>query len=208
MDFINYFLDIFSQMGYIGIILLMAVESSFIPFPSEVVIPPAGYLASQGEMNIWLVIISGVIGSLIGAIFNYFFAMFLGRALIYKLSDHKIAKMMMIDSGKVKKAEDYFLKYGNISTLIGRLITVVRQLISLPAGFVKMNFFSFLFYTFIGSAIWTAILATLGYFFGANKDRLMTLYHELSYVGVVIGILFVLFLIFRKKKKGWFFFKK
>ncbi len=208
MDFINYFLDIFNQMGYVGIIVLMAIESSFIPFPSEVVIPPAGYLASQGEMNIWLVIISGVIGSLIGAIFNYFFAMFLGRALIYKLSDHKIAKMMMIDSGKVKKVEDYFLKYGNISTLIGRLITVVRQLISLPAGFVKMNFFSFLLYTFIGSAIWTAILAALGYFFGANKDRLMALYHEVSYFGVVIGILFVLFLIFRKKKKGWFFFKK
>jgi membrane protein DedA with SNARE-associated domain len=204
MGFIDYFLQLFGQMGYNGVILLMAIESSFIPFPSEVVIPPAAYLASQGEMNIWLVILSGVVGSLIGAIFNYIVALYLGRALVHKLADHRFSKFLMIDSRKVQKAEDYFLKYGNMSTLIGRLVPVVRQLISLPAGFSKMNFGSFVFYTTIGAGIWTCILAALGYFFGANRELLASFYHEITYAGIVLGIGFVIFLFLRRngKKKG------
>jgi membrane protein DedA with SNARE-associated domain len=201
MDFINYFLEIFGQMGYGGVIVLMAIESSFIPFPSELVIPPAAYLASQGQMNIWLVILSGVAGSLIGAIFNYIFALCFGRALIYKLADHRFSKFLMIDSKKVQKAEDYFLKYGKTSTLIGRLVPVVRQLISLPAGFSKMNFGSFVFYTTIGAGLWTCILAALGYFFGANRELLASFYHEITYAGLVAGLAFVIFLIIRGKSK-------
>jgi membrane protein DedA with SNARE-associated domain len=191
-------------MGYLGVVVLMAIESSFIPFPSEVVIPPAAYLASQGQMNIWLVILSGIFGSLIGAVFNYATAFFLGRALVHKLADHRFSKFFMIDSKKVQKAEDYFLKYGNMSTLIGRLVPVVRQLISLPAGFSKMNFGSFIFYTAIGSAIWTSILAALGYFFGANHQLLASFYHEITYAGIILGVAFVVFLLLRRnaKKKG------
>lgn len=205
MDLINYFLGLFGQMGYKGIIALMAIESSFIPFPSEVVITPAAYLASRGEMNIWLVIVSGVVGSVIGATFNYIIALYLGRTLVCKLADHRLMKFLMIDSNKVKKAEEYFLKYGNISTLIGRLVPVVRQLISLPAGFAKMNFGSFILYTILGSAIWNSILAALGYFFGANQALLASYYHQITYTGVVVGICFVVFLVLRKrskKKKG------
>jgi len=201
MDLINYLLDIFGQMGYRGIIVLMAVESSFVPFPSEVVITPAAYLASRGEMNIWLVILSGVAGSLAGAIFNYVIALYLGKALVHKLADHRFSKLLMIDSKKVQKAEDYFLKYGNMSTLIGRLVPVVRQLISLPAGFSKMNFGSFLLFTAIGSGIWTCILAALGYFFGSNQKMLSSFYHEITYAGTILGLGFVVFLVIRKKRK-------
>jgi membrane protein DedA with SNARE-associated domain len=188
-------------MGYAGIVFLMAVESSFIPFPSEVVIPPAAYLASQGEMNVWLIILSGLAGSLIGATLNYFIAFFLGRAIIYKLADHKFSNIFLINSKKVQKVEDYFLKYGRMSTLIGRLVPVVRQLISLPAGFARMNFGSFIFFTAIGSLIWTSTLAALGYYFGANRELLASFYHEITYGGLVLGIVFVIFIFWRKKRK-------
>lgn len=200
-DLVNSLLDIFSHFGYLGITVSMAVESSFIPFPSEVVIPPAAYLAFKGELNIWLVILSGLIGSLIGATINYLLALFLGRALIYNLADHRASKMLMINSKKVEKAEEYFLKYGKLSTLIGRLVPVVRQLISLPAGFSRMNFGAFILYTAIGSGIWTIILATLGYFFGANKTLLASFYHEITYGGLVLGVAFVFYLFWRKKRR-------
>jgi membrane protein DedA with SNARE-associated domain len=201
MEFVNYFLHLFDQMGYVGVIVLMAIESSFIPFPSEVVIPPAAYLASQGEMNVWLVILSGIVGSLIGAVFNYIFALYLGRGLVYKLADHRFSKFLMIDSKKVQRAEDYFLKYGNMSTLIGRLVPVVRQLISLPAGFSKMNFGNFIFFTAVGSGIWTCILAVLGYCFGANHELLASFYHEITYAGLIMGLAFTIFVIARTRGK-------
>jgi membrane protein DedA with SNARE-associated domain len=149
----------------------------------------------------------GISGSLIGAAINYFLAMFLGRAIIYRLADHKISKVLLVDSKKIQKAENYFLKYGKMSTLIGRLVPVVRQFISLPAGFFKMNFGAFLLFTAIGSAIWTSILASLGYFFGANKELLSSFYHEITYAGLVLGMVFIIFIFLRKKKKSWFFWK-
>lgn len=201
MELASYFLHLFDQMGYLGVIVLMAIESSFVPFPSELVIPPAAYLASQGQMNIWLVVLSGIAGSLIGAILNYFFALYLGRALVYKLADHRFSKFFMVDPKKVQKAEDFFLKYGNMSTLIGRLVPVVRQLISLPAGFSKMRFSNFILYTAIGSGIWTSILAVLGYVFGANHELLASFYHEITYAGLVIGLAFVIYVIMRVKRR-------
>jgi membrane protein DedA with SNARE-associated domain len=207
LNLVDSLVNIFSHLGYLGIIALMAIESSFIPFPSEVVIPPAAFLAFKGELNIWLVILSGISGSLIGAAINYFLAMFLGRAIIYRLADHKISKVLLVDSKKIQKAENYFLKYGKMSTLIGRLVPVVRQFISLPAGFFKMNFGAFLLFTAIGSAIWTSILASLGYFFGANKELLSSFYHEITYAGLVLGMVFIIFIFLRKKKKSWFFWK-
>lgn len=196
-SFIELLLSISAGMGYWGVIFLMAVESSFIPFPSEVVVPPAAYLASQGIMNIYLVIIAGITGSLIGASINYYLALTLGRSVIYKLVNHKLAKFFFINEAKIKKSEDFFLKFGKISTFTGRLIPVIRQLISIPAGFSRMNFFSFTFFTFIGSGIWTITLAILGYTLGANESA-FTKYYHLIKIALVILVIFV-FLIFAVK---------
>ncbi len=146
MNMTDAFLQIFSGLGYLGVFFLMVVESSFIPFPSEVIIPPAAYLASRGQMDIFLVIISGVLGSVLGAIINYFLAFWLGRPIIYSLTETKFSRLVFVSFRQVKKAEDFFLSYGVFSTFFGRLIPVIRQLISLPAGFCRMNFFKFVLF--------------------------------------------------------------
>ena len=153
-----------SNINYVTVTLLMTVESSFIPFPSEIVVPPAGWKAARGELNIFLVILCGIAGSIIGAVFNYYLALKLGRPLVYRLADTKAAHMMLINSESVQKAENYFNKYGRISTFIGRLIPGIRQLISIPAGLVRMNMRDFIFFTALGSAIWNIVLAVLGCF--------------------------------------------
>lgn len=203
-SFIQLLLSFSEGMGYWGIILLMTIESSFIPFPSEVVIPPAAYLAQSGVMNIYMVILAGVLGSLIGASINYFLAMTLGRALVYKIVSHKFAKIFLIDEVKIKSSETFFLKHGRISTFTGRLIPVIRQLISIPAGFSRMNFLTFLLYTFIGSGIWIIVLAILGYTLGANTELLKNYYHILKNIIWVIFFAILFAFIFRwimKKKK-------
>lgn len=206
LDLVNLLLLVSAKMGYLGIIFLMAVESSFIPFPSEVVVPPAAYLASQGEMNIFLVVLSGILGSLIGATINYILALSLGRKIVYSLAGHRFAKLILIDEVKVAKAEEYFLKYGNISTFIGRLVPAVRQLISIPAGFSRMNFKNFIFYTFLGSSAWTIILAVLGYVFGANQEILSVYYKEIKTAFIFLAIVLVVFFVLKKfltiKKKS------
>jgi len=151
--------SIISKIGYYGIFILITIESSFIPFPSEIVIPPAAYLAQQGEMNIFLVILAGIIGSLLGALINYFLAYTLGRKVVYSLVNLKIFRFLLINKNKVIKAEKYFIKYGNFSTFMGRFIPAVRQLISIPAGFSKMNLKNFILYTSLGSGIWVIVLA-------------------------------------------------
>ncbi|MDD2649583.1 MAG: DedA family protein [Candidatus Cloacimonetes bacterium] len=181
-------MNTFSKMGYTGIIVLMTIESSFIPFPSEIVIPPAAYLASKGEMNLVLVILAGVFGSIIGALINYFLAVWLGRALIYKLADTKLVHIMMIDREKIEKSEEYFNKYGNMSTFIGRLIPAVRQLISIPAGLARMDLKKFIFFTTLGAGIWNIILALLGYYFGEN-EALLHLYYEEIKIGIILLVL-------------------
>ncbi len=198
--YIDFFLNLSDQMGYWGVGLLMTIESSFIPFPSEIIIPPAAYLASQGKMNIFLVIVFGILGSILGAIINYMLAMLLGRAIIYSLTETRFSKIMLINSKKVEKAEKFFLEYGVLSTLVGRLIPVIRQLISLPAGFSRMNIKKFIIFTALGSGIWVIILACLGYFFGANKELLLSYHKEIS-VGVVVFVLLLLTAIFISKKK-------
>jgi len=201
----TFFMDRFKDMGYTGIIVLMTIESSFIPFPSEIVIPPAAYLASKGDMNFFLVILSGVVGSILGALVNYYLALYLGRAVIYKLADTKIMHLMMIDKNKIQQSEEYFRKYGNMSTFIGRLIPAVRQLISIPAGLAKMNMKMFLFYTAIGSAIWNTILALLGYYFGENEQLFKQYYSEIKYIIIFLFASLIIFLAFKayknKKKK-------
>jgi membrane protein DedA with SNARE-associated domain len=207
--------EVFSQLvewymghiNYFTITLLMAIESSFIPFPSEIIIPPAAYKAAMGELNIYLVIFFGTFGALIGALFNYFLALLIGRKVIYALANLKIVNLLMINQHSVEKSEEYFRKYGNMSTFIGRLVPAVRQLISIPAGLSKMNLKSFILYTTLGAGIWNIILALLGYFFYTQKELLEKYYHELTITFLIAGFLFVCYIllkvfVFNKKEKN------
>ena len=178
------------NMNYGTIATLMAVESSFIPFPSEVVVPPAAYVAGiEGSslyttnsypLNVLLVVLFGTLGAIIGAIINYLLAMWLGRPIIYAFADSKLGHLCLLSSEKVKKAEDYFNEHGKVSTFVGRLIPGIRQLISIPAGLCKMHFGWFLFYTFLGAGIWNVVLALLGYIAHGQMDMIHEYSHELS----------------------------
>jgi membrane protein DedA with SNARE-associated domain len=194
-----------NNINYTNITLLMIVESSFIPFPSEVVIPPAAYIASKpdSDLNIFLVVLFGTIGALIGAYANYFLALWLGRPIIYKFADSKIGHLCLLSGAKVQKAEDYFVKHGKLSTFIGRLLPGIRQLISIPAGLAKMNFLSFTLYTTLGAFIWNVILAFLGYLAHGQSDLIDKYSHELSIATIILMILGLVYLIVKKlvKKK-------
>ena len=183
------------NMNYTSITILMAVESSFIPFPSEVVIPPAAYIASKPDshLNIFLVVLFGTLGALIGAFINYFLALWLGRPIMYRLADSKVGKLLLLSSDKIKKAEEYFNNHGKISTFIGRLIPGIRQLISLPAGLARMNLFSFTLYTALGAIVWNVILALVGYIAHGQADLINEYSHELSVIILVLMALVVLF---------------
>jgi membrane protein DedA with SNARE-associated domain len=202
-DLINSVTDWYmSHINYGTITILMAIESSFIPFPSEIVIPPAAWKAAQGELNVFLVAAFGTLGALIGALFNYYISYFLGRKIIYSLSDTKLAHLMMINRQSIEKAERYFIKNGNISTLIGRLVPAVRQLISIPAGLARMKMKPFLLYTLLGSGIWNIILTVLGYSMYSQKELLESYYKEISYGFLILGLLFVAYLIFKAFRKN------
>jgi len=198
--FFSFLLAITEGLGYAGVGILMAIESSFIPMPSEIIIPPAAYLASLGKMNIWLIIFFGVIGSVIGAIFNYLLAYYLGRPLIYKLADSRFSKFIFINPEKIMRAENYFLKNSISATFIGRLIPVIRQLISIPAGFSKMSFLPFVFYTALGSLIWVSLLAFLGYFIGYNQELLHKYYKEIIIILGLLGLIWIFWKIYKTKK--------
>jgi len=200
IDFFNWFLNITQGLGYWGVGILMTIESSLIPFPSEVVVPPAAYLASQGKLDLSFVIMAGVIGSVLGAIFNYILARYLGRLLVYKLAEHKFARFLGISAEKVARSEAYFLKNANAATFWGRLIPVIRQLISLPAGFSKMPFSKFILYTLFGSAVWVSILAALGYLVGANQALLQKYYQEISWGFLAVGVLWLLWQIKKNRR--------
>lgn len=198
-DVVSWYME---NINYFSITVLMAIESSFIPFPSEVIVPPAAYKAAQGELNIYLVVFFSTLGALIGALFNYYFALWVGRAAIYRLADTRFARLCNIEPKTIQKSEDYFVKNGNISTLIGRLVPVIRQLISLPAGLAKMPMKMFLLYTTIGALLRNILLALVGYF--TPKELVELYYEELTWGGVVLGVLFVGYLIykgFRTKKE-------
>src|SRR5512141_1684598 len=160
-------------LGYPGIFLLMAMESSVIPVPSELVMPPAGYLAQQGQMNMLLVILCGTLGSLIGAYANYFAAHYLGRPLVLKYG-----KYVWITEEKFAKVERFFNAHGEVSTFVGRLLPVVRHLISLPAGLAGMSHLKFSVYTLAGAGIWVTVLTFIGYFIGMNKALIMRYSHH------------------------------
>ena len=199
--FINWVLDITAGLGYVGVFVLMTVESSFLPFPSELAIPPAAWLASQGKMDIFLIVILGTLGSVAGAVINYFLALWLGRPAVYKLMDTKIAKLLRLSVHDLERAEEKFLKNANSATFVCRLIPVIRQLISIPAGFTKMPFLPFVSLTALGSLIWVSILAALGYTLGANQDLLSQYYSEIQWILLILGIIWLSHFFYKKHKK-------
>ena len=194
------------NLNYGTIALLMAVESSFIPFPSELVVPPAAYKAMQHEsgLSIVLIVLFATLGALAGAFINYFLAKLLGRPIVYKFADSRLGHFLLLDAGKVEKAEDFFREHGAISTLVGRLIPAIRQLISIPAGLSKMKLTAFALYTAIGATFWNIILAILGYVAHGQKDMIQQDSHELSIGLVALGVAFIGYMAwnaFRPKKK-------
>ncbi|MHB1083664.1 MAG: DedA family protein [Thiobacillus sp.] len=183
--------------GYPGIFIMMALESSFFPFPSEVVMIPAGYLAYKGEMNLVLAILAGVSGSLIGALFNYWLAIKFGRPFLLRYG-----KYILFKEHSLQRMEEFFARHGHISTFTGRLIPAVRQYISLPAGLARMNLAVFSFYTSLGAGIWVTILALLGYSLGHNEEAIRDNLHLITLVtlGVVAAIILLYVRIKLKKK--------
>lgn len=191
------------NLNYWTVAFLMMIESSFIPFPSEVVVPPAAYKAAAGELNVFLVVLSATIGALLGALVNYVLAFYLGRPVVYKFANSKFGHMCLITQESVEKAEAYFKEKGAMSTLIGRLVPAVRQLISVPAGLAKMKLSTFLIFTALGAGIWNCILAAIGYYLHSvvPKDQLMDKVneysHSISMVVLALVGLFVCFLVYK-----------
>lgn len=197
---VTFLVDTVGRFGYAGIIFLMALESSFVPFPSEVVVPPAGYLASIKQMNIFLVILSGITGSILGSLLNYWIASRFGRDFLLKYS-----KYFFINTEKFAKFEVFFNTHGEITTFVGRLIPVIRQYISFPAGLVRMNLKKFIFYTGLGAAIWCTVLAYVGYFVGNNIDIIKENIDHIMYfifpALILLVIIYVVVYKYRKKRE-------
>jgi membrane protein DedA with SNARE-associated domain len=194
-EIVNFIVNTVSDLGYIGIFIMMFLESSFFPFPSEVVMVPAGYLASKGEMNIYMAIGAGIVGSLAGAVFNYFLAVKYGRAFL-----SKYGKYVLVKEETLQKMEDFFSKHGHISTFSGRLIPAVRQYISLPAGLARMNLWKFSLYTSLGAGIWVLILTLLGYFIGQN-EAMVKEYLQMIIVSILVLLGVLIFFYIRVKMK-------
>lgn len=198
------------HLNYWTITLLMTIESSFIPFPSEIVVPPAAYhAASTGELNLTLIILFATIGACIGAIINYSLALWIGKPIVYKFADSKLGHLCLLDIPSIQKAESFFNKHGVISTFIGRLIPAIRQLISIPAGLARMHFGKFIIFTALGAAIWNSVLAGLGYYLETiipeeQLNETVTKYsHEIGYtIFAIVAVILTYIIIksFRKKK--------
>ena len=193
-EIVNWVVETVGAMGYLGIFIMMFLESSFFPFPSEVAMIPAGYLASKGEMSLVAAFLAGAGGSLAGALFNYVLGHHLGRAFLVKYGRYILLKPETID-----RVEDFFAKYGPASTFWGRLLPGIRQYISLPAGIGRMPLASFSIYTFLGAGIWCAVLLGLGYVFGEHEDKIQSVLHYL--IGAIIVIVIGVFYYYMKRNK-------
>lgn len=200
MEFFQMLFDWYmANMNYFTIALLMAIESTFIPLPSEVVIPFAAYKAAQGALSFWGVILSGTVGALSGSLFNYFLARYLGRPLVYKFADTRFAHLLLVTKDKVEHAENYFIRNGKSSTFIGRLVPGIRHLISIPAGLAKMKLRDFVLYTSLGAGIWNIILAIVGYYAYSVKDQIL---QYLGYSLLALGVGFIIYLVIKNGGKA------
>ncbi len=199
------------HLNYWTVTLFMAIESSFIPFPSEAVVPPAAWKAAvSGDMNVTLVVVFATLGALIGAFINYYLAVWLGRPIVYKFANSRIGHMCLIDEAKVQNAEKYFDEHGAVSTFVGRLVPAVRQLISIPAGLARMGLGRFVLYTSLGAGVWNAILAALGYYMAsipglqteeAVMDKVKEYSSEIGIVFIVVAVFVVAYLAYKGLKK-------
>ena len=195
-DIALFLVDKIGDMGYLGIFLLMFLESTFFPFPSEVIMIPAGYLAYKGEMNLYIVVLVGIIGSVAGALFNYYLAMYFGRGFLLKYGKYFFIKEETLD-----KLEAFFQKHGELSTFNGRLIPGIRQLISLPAGLARMNILRFSFYSALGAGIWVIVLVALGYLLGSNEALISEYLHTATLIALVSVVFITIFYIIRHKRR-------
>lgn len=193
-EIVNFIVETISSLGYFGIFILMFLESTVVPIPSEVVMIPAGYLAHKGEMNIFIVIFLGTIGSLGGALFNYFFALKFGRVFLLKYG-----KYFFVSEQTIEKTDKFFKNHGHISTFFGRLIPGLRHYISLPAGLAKMNLFVFCFYTTLGAFIWVTILTLLGYYLGDNQELVKEYLRYL--IAIILTLIVIVGYIYYKRAK-------
>ncbi len=194
-EIVNWVVSMVGSLGYIGIFIMMFLESSFFPFPSEVVMVPAGYLASKGEMSLSLAVIAGIIGSLSGAIFNYYLAKNFGRSFLLKYG-----KYLFLKEDSLDKLERFFKNHGEVSTFSGRLIPGVRQYISLPAGMAKMNLAKFSLYTSLGAGIWVVILTLLGYYIGENEAIIKEYLKYITIAAVTfIALVIAIYIWFKKR---------
>ena len=184
------------DMGYLGIFLLMFLESTFFPFPSEIIMIPAGYLAFKGEMNVFIVVLVGILGSVGGALFNYYLAMHFGRKFILKYGKYFFIKEEPLD-----KLEAFFAKHGELSTFNGRLIPGIRQLISLPAGLARMNILRFSLYSALGAGIWVIVLVTLGYLLGSNEALISEYLKTATVIALISVVLITIFYVVRYKRR-------
>ena len=202
MEFFHTLFDWYmANLNYFTIALLMAIESTFLPLPSEVVIPFAAYKAAQGDLNVFIVVIFGTLGALSGSLINYTLAYYLGRPLVYKFADSRIGKVFLLSKEKVVHAENFFIRNGKTSTFIGRLVPGIRHLISIPAGLAKMSLRDFMLFTFVGAGIWNIILAIIGYYLYEIREQI---FPYLGHILLALGGVFVVYLIVkarREKKK-------
>lgn len=204
LDFVK---DILQHLDYFWVVVLMAVESSFIPFPSELVVPPAAYRAANGELNIFLVVFWATVGCNIGALVNYYLAKYLGRPVVYRFASSRLGRLCLLSPEKIQKAEQYFVKNGASSTLVGRLIPGVRQLISIPAGLAGMPIGPFLLYTTLGAGAWNVILAVIGYVLGhvvpydQLNETVLSYTKPIGYAIAIIVLVAVVVYLFKQKKK-------
>ena len=197
MNFFQILFDWYmANLNYQTVTLLMAIESTFIPLPSEVVVPFAAYKAAQGDLNIFLVVLFATVGALCGSLINYCLGYYLGRPIVYKFAASKVGKLFLLSEEKVVNVEQYFLKNGRSSTFIGRLIPGVRHLISLPAGIAKMNLRDFIIFTFIGAGLWNICLAVIGYYLYNIREKI---FPYVGWIMIGLGVAFVIYLIVKAK---------
>jgi membrane protein DedA with SNARE-associated domain len=200
MDFFRTLFDWYmANLNYFTVALLMAIESTFMPLPSEVVIPFAAYKAAQGDLNVFVVVLFGTIGALSGSMINYTLAYYLGRPLVYKFAESKVGKLFLLSREKVEHAENYFIRNGKTSTFIGRLVPGVRHLISIPAGLAKMKLRDFLLFTFVGAGIWNIILAIIGFYLYEVREQI---FPYIGHILLGVGVIFVIYLIIKARKNG------